>query len=476
MPKQALILAAGNGSRIQRFGGDIPKPLRKVGGLSLIKRSILTAKQAGIRDFVIVVGYRGEDIVSALQNDDSLGVKLTFIKNDDYHKANGISVLKARDAIQGNFILMMADHLFEKKAIEKMLETPFRSNEVLLGIDYKLKEIFDEPDATKVKLDGEKVREIAKDLVDFDAYDTGLFYCRPKLFEVLENCYLKKGDVSLSEGMKALSLEDKFGVVDVSEYFWQDVDTPEALKHAEDILFERLRKPTDGWFSRNINRHISLFISRFLCKTSLSAHQVTALVTLVGVLSAYFVSSGVYWQVALGGFLFQMSSILDGCDGEMSKLKLSASKLGEWLDTASDNFTYFIFLLGVCTGLYRQTGSSFYVYESFFMLAGVLLTLGLMFLYLVRYTNSGSLVTIQKDIQKEEKQEARAFLKIFTKFGFVMKRDFFALFFMGLTFFNQLPLILHLSALGANVTWVFLVFFKKEIFKLDPAKVAVSSR
>src|SRR5262245_48944490 len=186
MIRQAVIVAAGNGSRIQRSKKDVPKPLRKVCGLPLIKRAILTAKLAGIRDFVVVVGYKGDQIIAALSKDPSLGVNLQFVTNPDWNKSNGLSLLAARPYIQGDFLLMMSDHLFDRKAVEKIVKMTPSTDEVVLAVDKNLDEIFDLDDATKVKMVGDRVVRIGKDLPAYDAFDTGLFRLSPSIFEVIE--------------------------------------------------------------------------------------------------------------------------------------------------------------------------------------------------------------------------------------------------------------------------------------------------
>ncbi len=475
MLQQAVILAAGNGSRIQRSQTDVPKPLRKVCGLTLIKRAILNLKLAGISEVIVVVGYKGDKIIESLQNDRSLGVKLQFVTNADFNKSNGLSLLVAKPYIRGNFVLMMADHIFDRRALEKLLQSSLDSYDCILGIDRRLGEIFDLEDATKVKTHGDRIVEIGKDLKNYDAFDTGIFLCKPLLLDALEKIYQEKADASISEGVRGIAAEKKMGTCDISEFFWQDVDTRDALRYAENFLFRQLNKPTDGWISQNINRRISLNITRFLIRTNLSANHVTGLVTLIGILSGYFIAKGVYWDIALGGILFNLSSVLDGCDGEMSKLKLSQSKTGEWLDTLGDNLTYLSFFIGVMIGAYRQTHSHWLLLESLFVSIGIVVSLSVMFYYLLRYTNSGSLVTIQNDLNEEEKKrESKSLWSWMSKIKFMMKRDFFALFFMGLCLINQLPLILHFAFIGSNLTWMVVLAFKKEIFKLNPAKVATN--
>ncbi len=472
MVSQAVILAAGNGSRLKRSQDDVPKPLRKVCGLTLIKRAILNLKLSGISEVLIVVGYKGDEIVESLQNDSSIGVKLQFIYNPDYQKSNGLSLLAAKPYLKNEFLFLMADHIFDRRAIEKILHAPFEEDTCLLGVDYNLNEIFDLEDATKVNVQSGKVASIGKEIKDYNAFDTGIFRTKPAFVELIEKIYQSKGDVSISEGVRALILEQKMGTCDISEFFWQDVDTPQALHYAENFLFKQLRKPTDGWISQNINRRISLNITRFLIRTNLSANHVTGLVTLIGVLSGYFVAKAHYWEVALGGVLFNLASVLDGCDGEVSKLKLSQSKMGEWLDTVGDNLTYLSFFLGVMVGAYRQTHSHWIMLESWMVAFGILMTLLVLFYYLLRHTSSGSLLAVEKEVKRESKKSGgNIFLKNLSKIQFMMKRDFFALFFMTLCLLNQLPLILHLALIGSNLTWIVVLAMKRQALKVNTADV-----
>ena len=92
---KCLIIAAGKGIRLSK-GGD-SKPLISLLGLSLIERVILTAKNVGLSDFYVVTGYNGEKVRCFLDEfSRNRNLKITHIVNDEWEKANGISVLKAR--------------------------------------------------------------------------------------------------------------------------------------------------------------------------------------------------------------------------------------------------------------------------------------------------------------------------------------------------------------------------------------------
>src|SRR5262249_26801743 len=108
-----------------------------------------------------------------------------------------------------------------------------------LAVDRRIEGIFDLPDATKVRLNGQAITAIGKDIVPFDAIDTGLFLCQPVLFEALERARAR-GDSSLSGGMRQLLSDRKLQAVDIGTHFWSDVDTPASLVYTERMLQARL--------------------------------------------------------------------------------------------------------------------------------------------------------------------------------------------------------------------------------------------
>ena len=235
--KECLILAAGNGSRIASLSGSTPKPLVSLHGAPLLEHIILSSQTAGIEKFVIVVGYRADALRRWFAERPLGDISLTLVENPDYHKANGVSVLAARELLQNPFLLLMADHVFEPKTARTLVRKPLAEDEVILGVDYNIDRIFDLEDATKVKVEGDEIVDIGKDLVHYDALDTGMFLCGPSLFERLESAK-RDGNCSLSDGMRRLALEGKLKAFDIGDGHWQDVDTPEAFAYTEGI-FER---------------------------------------------------------------------------------------------------------------------------------------------------------------------------------------------------------------------------------------------
>jgi 1L-myo-inositol 1-phosphate cytidylyltransferase / CDP-L-myo-inositol myo-inositolphosphotransferase len=239
---KCLIIAAGQGTRLSGVGDS--KPLVPLLGTPLIIRVIETACKGGATVFYVVVGYRSEKVreILTIYAQDS-GVVIHFIENDEWWKQNGISVLKARGIIDEPFFLLMSDHIIEASILSRLKEKcsdtrcPFS---VVLAVDTRLENnpLVDLDDVTKVRMEVEtgNIMGIGKTIPIYNAFDTGIFYCKPALFDALAES-VERGDSSLSGGIRVLCSEMKAGVMDIGEASWIDVDNEEMLKKAE-ILIE----------------------------------------------------------------------------------------------------------------------------------------------------------------------------------------------------------------------------------------------
>jgi len=165
------------------------------------------------------------------------GIELRLVENREWQKQNGTSVLAAQGNVTAPFLLTMSDHVFDQTIVDLLIERTDIS--VLnLAIDRKLNSFFDLEDAMKVQTRDDRVVGIGKALSDYDAIDAGLFICPEEIFDYLERTK-RNGDCSLADGVRLMAADGKVRTVDISAAWWQDVDTPEMLKHAEDYLRAR---------------------------------------------------------------------------------------------------------------------------------------------------------------------------------------------------------------------------------------------
>lgn len=237
MKKTGIILAAGFGSRLAGTDDQTDlKPLTPVNGTPLIYRTIQSLEIAGCTNVVVVLGYGFNQIKKDILESYTGDLPVNFARNDQYDLSNGISVLAAEPFIKGNFILTMADHILSEEMMLIAKEHAPPENGATLLVDYKIDEIFDMDDATKVYSENGQIQAIGKKIDEYNCIDTGVFVCTPRLLGEIKKVYKKQGDASLSDGIQALADENKMHTLDIGDAFWQDVDTPEMLKHAEKML------------------------------------------------------------------------------------------------------------------------------------------------------------------------------------------------------------------------------------------------
>ena len=128
------------------------------------------------------------------------------------------------------------------------------------------------------------------------------------------------------------------------------VDEPEDVREAERRLLQKLVKDTDGFMARHVERPVSLQISRLLAPTAITPNQMSLVSIAVGACAGpFFLSSRPALQT-IGSLLFLAHSILDGCDGELARLKFQQSRLGGILDFWGDNIVHIVIFSCMAVG------------------------------------------------------------------------------------------------------------------------------
>lgn len=353
---RAVILAAGEGRRLRpHFSG--PKPLTRLLGLSLIERNILALRECGINDFVVITGCYSGEIQDYLGDGGKFGINITYLHNPDWQLGNGVSAYTFRkDYRQGeNFVLIMSDHIFEVEVLKDFIAGAINVNEgeLLLAADRRMESVYDLAECTKIKAEQDFAVKLGKDLCDFNAVDCGLFIGNGALLEALSDAisqsrYTLTDAVNILAGRRRVKLHFVDGA-------WIDVDDLPSYRHAEKTLLQSLVPPKDGLVSRVLNRKFSLRITKFLARTGITPNQVTFLSFLTSAASAGLFALA---HPFCGGLLAQLSSILDGVDGEIARLKFLKSSYGGLFDAVLDRYADFFIVLGMSYAWCSKTESS----------------------------------------------------------------------------------------------------------------------
>jgi CDP-L-myo-inositol myo-inositolphosphotransferase len=369
-----ILLAAGEGSRLKSVSNV--KPLACLFGLTLLERTIKTAEKAGVSEIYLVIGYAHEEILEfiSLKN---LPVKPVY--NPEWKRGNGTSVLAAEPYLKDEeeFLIAMADHLSDGTILKALIKHPLLDNDLVLAVDIEPATYIDLEDATRVLYDPESLKLIkaGKMIPTWNGIDTGFFKATPAIFEALRQT-LNEG--SLTAAVNHLAAGGRVRIFPVKGNFWLDIDTEKAYQSAKELILERLAKPTDGPVAKFINRRFSIPLSAALSETNLTPNQISVLSFFIAAVAAFLFSFGNQAASVLAGLLTQIASIVDGCDGEVARLKLLTSDFGSWFDAVLDRLADGLLLTGITIGLLKNHFDPIFVFLAF---AGALIGS-----YLLSYT------------------------------------------------------------------------------------------
>ena len=259
---------------------------------------------------------------------------------------------------------------------------------------------------------------------------------------------------------------------DVPTERWQQVLTEADRVAAEEKLNRWLVKPTDGIFAQ-FNRRISVPISRQLIKWPITPNMVSLFTLAVGFVSGLFFACGGYWNTLFAAVLSVWASILDGCDGEVARLKLQESDFGCWLETICDYLYYLFIFSGMAIGLVRRSGSTYLVWTE-------LLLVGAVVSFLVagmgRRRIAGARPEQYLGIWQAQAESRRSnpIMYVGRHCEFLIRRCFLPYALLAFALLNITKVAFVLSAIGANVVW-FISLYSYCAFAVAPASPATDS-
>lgn len=243
-----VILAAGMAKRLRPLTDTKPKCLLEVGGRTLLERTVRAIQQAGISEFVVVTGYRADQIKTFLEQLESLdnleNPTFHFLHNADYEHNNNIySLWMAGEYVRGKeFLLMDSDILCDPAAVARIAHEP----ESALALNRH--ECGEEEIKVIVDADGH-ITEISKVCSIQDAIGESVGIEKitadysTALYKELDQMIVKEGliDVFYERCFERLIPQGHtFKVVDTTNYFSYELDTPEDFQRAQELMPKEL--------------------------------------------------------------------------------------------------------------------------------------------------------------------------------------------------------------------------------------------
>jgi Predicted sugar nucleotidyltransferases len=344
---KALILAAGQGSRLGNLTRLKPKGLLRVAGDPLLGRILRGLKKAGVQETWIVVGYKA-DMIREQIGENYAGLNIQFIEAKRWKKGNLYSLLAAQGIFHENFLLCMCDHIFDHEIPNTLINNK-SEKALVLAIERVAEE------DTKVLERKGKIFDIGKKINQSNvAIDTGFFLCSPEIFEYAQEA-AKQGAVELADCVRIAAQNGDTQVVDVSGHLWMDIDTRQDLARARRLLAEHSQKKrgASDFFAHYINRPIeNAVLYRISDWMFITPNRLTIATNVLAWFVTYLFFSG---HLAFASILTFMVGILDGLDGKLARIRGKETKLGR-MEHPFDMLYEFSWLVALALFLSRTQG------------------------------------------------------------------------------------------------------------------------
>lgn len=230
----ALIIAAGYGSRLAALSPS--KPLTPVCGIPIIELSIRQAILTGVTRVVVVTGHEAARLELFLADLSlRLGLAIVPVRLSDWSTPNGHSVIAGAARCDGDYLLMMADHLFDVDILAQLIAQAGADRGLTLAIDRRIDSpLIDPEDATWVQTDAwGMIQAIGKTIATYDACDCGAFLATPELAPAIRAAIAAGKAGSLSAGVQVLAANGRAATLDIGDAWWIDVDDPHCHALAE---------------------------------------------------------------------------------------------------------------------------------------------------------------------------------------------------------------------------------------------------
>ena len=241
---KAVILAAGMGIRLRPLTYKIPKPLIKIDGISLIKRSLDHLNELEIQEVVIAIGYLS-NLIKRKVGKKYKNIKINYVYNPEYADSGSMySLSKTKDILNDNIILLEGDLLYEKRGLEILLNSS-EPNEILVApLSGSGDEVYicvnESDELFNLGKNIENKSEAIGELVGISKLSLDFLSA---LYKIAEEDYKKKKILyHYEEVIFKLSKVYPIKCRLIEDLNWIEIDNENDLKRAVDVVYPKLIK------------------------------------------------------------------------------------------------------------------------------------------------------------------------------------------------------------------------------------------
>jgi len=251
MITEALILAAGKGTRMWPLTDNMPKPLLPLCGISIIEQQIAALKKVGVKNINILIGHRMKEISDLLGNGKKYGVKINYIVQSE-QKGTGHAVSLAEKHVKDSFFCLNGDTLIDEKNLKLLSKKDNKMAMMVTTVD-------DGSNYGVIKSENGILSSIVeKGIGGKSSINAGIYLFNKKIFTSLKS--IKKsirGELELTDAL----LSNKIYTIEY-EGFWKDIGLPWDLLTANEFFIDQIKNEKKSDIEDNVTIKGEIYIGK----------------------------------------------------------------------------------------------------------------------------------------------------------------------------------------------------------------------
>ncbi|OGS47882.1 MAG: glucose-1-phosphate thymidylyltransferase [Euryarchaeota archaeon RBG_16_68_13] len=240
---KAVVLAAGEGTRMRPLTANLPKPLLPVAGKPFLRHTLEAIREAGVRDVAILVGWQGHRIRESFGRGDALGLSLSYEEQEErLGTAHAIGTLRTH--VDGPFLSINGDVVVSGEALRSMLAFQRKNGGTVVG----LAEVADPRPFGVVRLEGDRIVGLEEKPAKptSNLINAGVYVFEKEIFESIDRTPRSpRGEYEITDTIRSLLSSGAVRGFRLPDE-WLDVGRPWDLLRANAALLKRLKGAVHG--------------------------------------------------------------------------------------------------------------------------------------------------------------------------------------------------------------------------------------
>lgn len=356
-------------------GQAMPSPLTRIGGMTLFQRAVLTLQRGGISQIWVLAGKEESALRELLREDSRLQAAVRWLPVREFPPNDPQTWETLANEVSGACMIVGCHTVFSSSLVQQLRHEGAQGKAVVVvghsdeGYHMGNPSVVVKPEgleghtSSSVVFRDPPVAPIMGTTPEIKSHEgfrlplVGDLLVLPGRLLGISGVLHASGTNPLRLALEQAAVEGTVMAIPGGTHWFRDVRGPKGPKLAEQTLvrsLQILKGGLDGVVDRYINRKISSLFTRLFLKLRWTPNAITIVSMVIGLVAAGFFIPGSWEFAIIGALLFQLSVIIDCCDGEVARLTFSESKFGQELDIWADNVVHIAIFAGIACGAYLQ--------------------------------------------------------------------------------------------------------------------------